>query len=176
VSAAAEGSGKYLLVAGVAIAIVVADQLTKLWVTSALALHEVVPVIPGWVDLTYVRNTGAAFSLLAGRSAAFRLPFFTVVAILAGVAIIGFVRQTPGSQRTVLLSCAAVLGGAAGNLVDRLRHGEVVDFVLVHWRDWYWPAFNVADSFITVGVVLLLGHALFVRDDGAATAEAERPR
>jgi len=163
-------SGKYVLVIGVAAAIVALDQLTKAWIASSFRLHDTVPIVDGLVELTYVRNTGAAFSLLAGRSALFRVPFFTVVAILAGFAIVGFIRQTPASQRLVLLACAAVLGGATGNLIDRLLHGEVIDFVVVHWRDWYWPAFNVADSFITVGVVVLLGRALFVRDEPVEVA------
>lgn len=169
-----ESRGKYLLVGGVAALIVALDQATKLWIARSFALHETVPILPGFFDLTYVRNTGAAFSLLAGRSAAFRLPFFAVISVLAGAAIIGFVRQTPASRRTVLLGCAAVLGGAVGNLIDRLLYGDVIDFVLVHWREWYWPAFNVADSCITVGVIVLLLRALFVRDeaDGVAGSEA----
>jgi signal peptidase II len=162
--------GKYKLVSGVAAAIVVVDQLTKLWVARSLALHEAVPIIPGFFDLTYVRNTGAAFSLLAGSSAAFRIPFFTIAFVLAGIAIVGFVRQTPSSERVTLLACAAVLGGAVGNLIDRLVYGDVIDFALLYWRDWSWPAFNVADSFITIGVIVLLGRSLFVRDERAAAS------
>jgi signal peptidase II len=165
-----EGSGKYLLVSGVAAAVIVLDQLTKLWVSSSLVLHETIPIIPGIFDLTYVRNTGAAFSMLAGRSSAFRVPFFTIVSILAGIAIGSFVRQTPANQRVTLVACGAVLGGAIGNLIDRLAYGDVIDFALLHWRDWYWPAFNVADSFITVGVIVLLARSLFGRDEPAPAA------
>jgi signal peptidase II len=160
--------GKALFVGGIALLIVLADQATKLWIDHTMKLHETIPIVPGWVEITYVRNTGAAFSMLAGRSAAFRVPFFTVAFLLAGAAIIGFIRQTPASQRLVLLACSFVLGGAVGNLIDRLAHGEVIDFVLVHYRDWYWPAFNVADSFISIGVVFLLGRALFARDEDAS--------
>ncbi len=160
-----ERRGKYRLVGGVALGIVVLDQLTKLWVASSMELHQTIPIFAGWCELTYVRNTGAAFSMLAGRSAAFRIPFFTVISLLAGAAILGFVRQTPASHRAVLLACAGVLGGAVGNLIDRLLYGNVIDFVLLHWRDWYWPAFNVADSFITVGVIVLLLRALLVREE-----------
>ncbi len=162
-----DGPGKYLLVAGVAAAIVALDQWTKITVAGSMRLHETRPILPGFFDLTYVRNTGAAFSMLAGRSAAFRIPFFTAISLLAGIAILSFVRRTPASRRVVLLSCAAVLGGAIGNLVDRLVYGEVIDFLSLHWNGFYWPAFNVADSFITVGVVVLLGRALLGHDDMA---------
>ena len=130
-----------------------------------MRLHETRPILPGFFDLTYVRNTGAAFSMLAGRSAAFRIPFFTLISVLAGAAILSFVRRTPSSRRIALLACASVLGGAVGNLIDRLQHGEVIDFLSLHWRGFYWPAFNVADSFITVGVIVLLGRALLGYDD-----------
>lgn len=160
-----DGPGKYLLVLGVAAAIVLLDQATKLRVAGSMRLHETIPIVPGLFDLTYVRNTGAAFSMLAGRSAAFRIPFFTVVSLLAAVAILGFVRQTPPSRRVVLLCCAAVLGGAAGNMIDRLAYGDVIDFLLLHWRQWAWPAFNVADSFITIGVAVLLVRTLLGYDD-----------
>ena len=161
----ADGPGKWLLVALVAAAIVVLDQWTKHAIAGSMRLHETRTILPGFFDLTYVRNTGAAFSMFAGRSAAFRIPFFTAITAVAGAAILGFVRRTPASRRIVLLSCAAVLGGAIGNLIDRLRHGEVIDFLSVHWQGHFWPAFNVADSFITVGVLVLLGRALMGHDD-----------
>lgn len=170
-----DGPGKYVLVVLVAAAIVALDQATKHLVTSSMQLHEMIPIVPGFVELTYVRNTGAAFSMFAGSSAAFRLPFFTLVSVLAGAAIFGFVRSTPASQRVVLLACAAVLGGAVGNLIDRVLHGEVIDFVLVHWHEWYWPAFNVADSFISIGVVVLLGRALLVREETDTPAGRKDP-
>ena len=162
-----DAPGKYLLVLGVAAAIVLLDQWSKHAVSGAMRLHETRPILPGFFDLTYVRNTGAAFRMLAGRSAAFRIPFFTLISVLAGIAILGFVRRTPASRRIVLLACAAVLGGAVGNLIDRLVQGEVIDFLSLHWNGWFWPAFNVADSFITVGVIVLLGRALLGYDDMA---------
>lgn len=160
-----DGRGKYLLVLGLAAAIVVLDQWTKISVAGSMRLHETRPILPGFFELTYVRNTGAAFSMLAGRSAAFRIPFFTLISVLAGAAILSFVRRTPSSRKIALVSCAAVLGGAVGNLIDRLLHGEVIDFLSLHWRGFYWPAFNVADSFITVGVIVLLARALLGHDD-----------
>jgi signal peptidase II len=115
-----------------------------------------VPVIPGFFHLTYVRNPGAAFGLFAGQAASFRKPFFLVVTLVALGAILFAVRKLPDGRRWTLASLALVFGGAAGNLVDRLRWGEVVDFLDVFWRSHHWPAFNVADSAITVGIVMLL--------------------
>jgi len=163
-------SGKYVFVALVAVAVVALDQVTKIWVDSAYELYQSVPIL-SWLNLTYVRNSGAAFSLFADHSATFRVPFFFVVALVAGGAIAFFVHQTPPSQRSVLLACGLVLGGAVGNLIDRVIYGEVIDFVDVHWRGMHWPAFNVADSGISVGVTLLLLRSIFVRDDPHAEAE-----
>jgi signal peptidase II len=156
---------KYVLVACVVAGVLLLDQLTKQWVASTLTLHQSMPVVDGLFHITYVRNTGAAFSLLAGKSAAFRVPFFALVSLVAGFALVTFVRRTPASQRLVLIACAGVLGGALGNLVDRLRYGEVIDFLDVHWRGFYWPAFNVADSCISVGVVVLLISSLATASD-----------
>ena len=163
IASGGEGA-KYVFVAVIAILIVILDQITKLWVAADMRLHQSIPIFDGWFNLTYVRNTGAAFSMLADLPEAIRIPFFVVVAIVAGGAIVYFVHQTPRTQRTVLLACAFVLGGAVGNLIDRLAYGEVIDFLDVYWDDWHWPAFNVADSFISVGVVLLLANALFSKE------------
>src|SRR3954462_12576444 len=95
-------SGKYVLVSGIAAAIVAADQLTKTWVASAMQLHQSI-VVFSWFNLTYVRNPGAAFSMFADHSSVFRAPFFAVVAVVAGIAIAYFVHQTPASQRVVLI-------------------------------------------------------------------------
>jgi signal peptidase II len=163
-------SGKYALVGGVAAAVVAADQVTKTWVASAMQLHQSIAVF-SWFNLTYVRNAGAAFSMFADNTSAFRAPFFVVVAVVAGFAIAYFVHQTPASQRSVLFACGLVLGGAVGNLIDRVAYGEVIDFADAHWRGMHWPAFNVADAGISVGVVLLLLRGIFVRDDGEHEAQ-----
>ena len=162
-----EGGGrKLVLVATIVLAVVVLDQLTKTWVVSSMRLHESIPVIEGLVSLTYVRNTGAAFSLLAGAPAAFRVPFFLTVAAIAIVAIGLFLWNTPASQRLTLIALALVLGGASGNLIDRLTYGEVIDFVDVYWGDWHWPAFNVADSAISIGVIGMLYSTFTATDAG----------
>ncbi len=156
--------GKYVLVFSVALVIVIADQITKIWVDTDMTLYQSIPVIDGFFSLTYVRNTGAAFSMFADMSEAYRIPFFLAVAVIAVVGILYFVYSTPKSQKLVLLACGFVLGGALGNLIDRVAYGSVIDFLDVYWGDWHWPAFNVADSFITIGVALLLLSSVFAKD------------
>ncbi|MBI3301230.1 MAG: lipoprotein signal peptidase [Deltaproteobacteria bacterium] len=146
-----------LLIVG---SIIVLDQMTKEIVARTLPLHESVPVLDAFFHLTHERNTGAAFSLLAQAPAWFRQPFFLVATGVAVVALIFFLRQTDSTSRLVIVAIAAILGGALGNLIDRIRYGEVVDFLLFHWSGYYWPAFNVADSCITVGVIVLLWSSL----------------
>ena len=134
--------------------ILLLDQGTKLLVDHTIPLHHSIPVVDGWVDLTHVRNTGAAFGLLAsGRRAlaSYVLIAFSLVAI--GF-VIHLLRRLSEKDTGLILSLTFVLAGALGNLVDRLFYGEVIDFVDVYWNAYHWPAFNVADSFITIGAVL----------------------
>lgn len=162
-------AGKVPLVAGLAAVIVVLDQATKLAVVRDLAMYARVAVIPGFFDLTYVRNTGAAFSLMADQPAAFRVPFFLLVSSAAALALLWFIRSTPRDDRVTLVAAALVLGGAVGNLIDRVLYGSVIDFLLVYVREWHWPAFNVADSAITVGVAVLMIRSL--AGDGSGREE-----
>ncbi len=150
-------------------AVVVLDQLTKWYVRQELPLYESVSVIDGFFSITHARNPGGAFSLLAGASHGFRVPFFFLASATAIVVLIYFLRQIPADQRWLLFAVAGVLGGALGNLIDRIAFGHVTDFLLVYWRQYQWPAFNVADSFITIGVTILIGHSLFARNPQAAT-------
>jgi signal peptidase II len=141
-----------LLLAG---AIVVLDQITKAIVLERLALGVPVPVVDGLLSLTLVLNPGLAFGLLGGVPSAWRW----VVAALSLVALAVLVRVAlrvlPDGGWLGRLAIGLIFGGAVGNLIDRARFGAVVDFVDVYWRGWHWPAFNVADSAITVGVALL---------------------
>ncbi|MFP5459959.1 MAG: signal peptidase II [Gammaproteobacteria bacterium] len=134
--------------------VIVLDQLTKWLVLDSFAFAERRPVIPGFFDLTLVYNTGAAFSFLAGAGGWQRW-FFVGIGVAASLFIVHLLRRH-GEQRPFALALTLILGGALGNVIDRLVHGKVVDFLLVHWRDLYWPAFNVADSAITVGAVLMV--------------------
>jgi signal peptidase II len=132
------------------------DLWTKWLVQQRFQLFESVPLLPG-LALTYVRNTGAAFSLLAGAPAAFSKPFFLGVAVIALGAILWTLRQAPKNDRLLRLGLGLVAGGALGNAIDRARFGEVVDFIEVGLRGVYtWPVFNVADSAVCIGVGLLL--------------------
>lgn len=136
--------------------VVLLDQLTKLLIVRFLPLYTVKIIIPGWFDLVHVTNTGAAFSFLAGAASGWRQGFF-VIASLVGIGVVIFAYRHFKKQgfwtRTAL---ALVFGGAVGNLIDRIRLGQVVDFLDFHFHQYHWPAFNVADSAITVGAVMLL--------------------
>jgi len=136
--------------------VVLLDQATKAWVLATFRLHESVPVIPGWFHLTYVRNPGAAFGIFSGQAEAFRVPFFLAITVAALVAIVVIAWRAAPGRIWFLGALGLVGGGAVGNLIDRLRWGEVVDFLDVFWKSHHWPAFNVADSAITVGVILLI--------------------
>jgi signal peptidase II len=141
---------------GLAGAVILLDQATKLLIQQAFRPGESLPVLPGFFSLTYVLNPGAAFGLLAGAAAAFRGPFFIGVSILAiGVICYYHARHVRG-QLLPAVGLALILGGAGGNLIDRLRVGMVIDFLDFYLGPYHWPAFNVADSGITVGVGLLL--------------------
>ena len=115
-------------------------------------------------SLVHATNRGGAFSLFADAHEAIRLPFFFTAAALAVGFLVYFVRQIPSDQRLLIFALAAVLGGAVGNLIDRALFGQVTDFLLVYYRGWIWPAFNVADSFITIGVTILIAHSIFSRE------------
>jgi signal peptidase II len=153
-----------LLLAGVIVAL---DQTSKLIVLGRLPLGVQIPVVDGLLALTLVLNPGLAFGLLGGVPPAWRWVVAALsllaLAVLARVAL----RVLPAGGWTGRLSIGLIFGGAVGNLVDRARFGAVVDFVDVHWRGWHWPAFNVADSAITVGVALLALRLLSDRSPAA---------
>jgi signal peptidase II len=146
---------------GLALAILVADQLTKMLIVGQYRLGDST-YITSFFNIVRAHNTGAAFSFLAGASGWQRW-FFTAIGIGAAIFITWMLHSHPG-QKLFSFSLACILGGAVGNVVDRLLHGYVVDFIQVHWRGWYFPAFNVADSAITIGAAcLILDELLRVR-------------
>ena len=136
--------------------IVFLDQLTKIIVDRTMALYQSIPIVDGWFNLTYVRNTGTAFGIFAGSAEIFRRPFLILVSILASGFIITLLKRLADGERGFITALTFILGGAVGNLIDRVFYGEVIDFVDVYWRNYHWPAFNVADSFITIGVAVAL--------------------
>ncbi|MCZ2414460.1 MAG: signal peptidase II [Burkholderiales bacterium] len=137
-----------------AAAIVALDQASKFAVLQVFSFGERHAVLPGLFDLTLVYNRGAAFSFLAGASGWQR--WFFIGLGLAAATFIVWLLARHGTQRLFAFALALILGGAIGNVIDRVVHGQVVDFLLVYWQRWHWPAFNVADSAITVGAVLLI--------------------
>jgi signal peptidase II len=145
------------------IVIVALDQLTKAAVRAMVPLHESVTVIPGLVDLTHVRNSGAAFGILNGAEFPFKTIVIAVVAVAALVAVGFYAASLAHHQLIARLGLALIIGGAAGNLLDRLAAGAVVDFVDVYWRTHHFWAFNVADSAITIGVAIMILDMLGVR-------------
>lgn len=145
-------SAKTKLVGGWLVFILIADQLTKFIIDRTMPLHHSIPVIDNGFSLTYIRNTGAAFGLLAGSAAAFRLPFLIVFSLVAIGFVVTMLRRLPEQETGLITALAFILGGAVGNLIDRFAYGEVIDFLDFYWSGYHWPAFNVADSFITMGV------------------------
>ncbi len=154
-------SPKMALLASVAGAVLILDQASKALVLAYLPLGGSLPVIPGFFDLTHVHNPGGAFGFLSGMSADIRGLLFVAVSLLAAGLILYFYWQTPVDQRVLAVGISLLFGGAIGNLVDRIRFGIVVDFLDLYAGDLHWPAFNVADSAITVGVVIFAYHILF---------------
>ena len=136
--------------------VVALDQLTKALVRGRFALHESVDVVPGWLSLTRVHNTGAAFGMLNDVDFPFKSLVVMLVALAALAGVAWYSASLPVENRVARLGIAAVLGGAIGNLIDRAAAGYVLDFVDAYWNDWHFWAFNVADAAITVGVALML--------------------
>ena len=132
------------------------DQYTKWLVLSSLAPFQVIPIIEGFFNLTLVFNTGVAFGMLSGLGEESRSLIVGGVTLVALLVVLTFVSRHYRQSSLALSSLVLILGGAVGNLIDRVRLGKVVDFLDIYVSDWHWPAFNAADSFICIGVVLLL--------------------
>lgn len=144
---------RWLLFFAITVAGLAADQITKLYVDRVMMLHQSIPVIDGLFSFTYLRNRGAAFSFLSDAS--WRLPFFILISLIAGVVILVALKKMSDDQKLAQVALALIFSGAFGNLIDRVRQGEVIDFLDVYWKTHHWPAFNVADSLICVGVALI---------------------
>jgi signal peptidase II len=138
---------------GLAAAIVAIDQLTKVTIERLFDYGDVHPVT-GFFNLVLTYNKGAAFSFLAGASG-WQKEFLTGIGIVASLVIV-YLLARHGAQKLFSLALALILGGAIGNVIDRIAHGHVIDFLDFHWRGWHWPAFNVADSAIVCGAALLI--------------------
>jgi len=174
-SAGRAADGRFATSLGIALGVFVADQVTKHFIRTHLDPRESIPLIGGLLNVVHARNPGAAFSFLADAPAWFRAPFFIVVTVAAVGALLSVIARLPAEDRLMRLALGGVLGGALGNLVDRVRYGEVTDFVDVYWGTHHWPAFNVADSSITIAVAAVVLHALFANQpDGRASQPGGR--
>jgi len=140
----------------VAVTVVVLDQITKALIRPMLTLHESKEIIPGFLDLTRVHNTGAAFGMLNAVDFPFKTLVLSIVAAVALGGVAWYAATVPLSDRLARLGIAGVLGGAIGNLIDRATYGYVLDFVDAYWNGWHFWAFNVADAAITVGVIFMI--------------------
>ena len=140
------------------------DVLTKYLVTRHLVFSDRVEVVEGFFYLTHVRNPGAAFGLFATWHSEWRLGFFIGISLLALGIVVSFFRKLAPGDRLSALALGFISGGAVGNLIDRIAYGEVIDFLDVYYEGWHWPAFNVADSAISVGAAILIAESFLHRD------------
>jgi signal peptidase II len=136
------------------VAVIGLDQATKFLVARFFELFERVEVLPV-LDFTLLHNTGAAFSMLAGASG-WQRPFFIALGVAVSVLLAAWIWRAPRGDKLLPLALALILGGAIGNVIDRVIHGYVIDFIHAHWGEAYFPAFNIADSAITIGAALLI--------------------
>lgn len=147
---------KYIVLFMTVAVVTLFDFITKAYISSTMSLHESFVVVGGLLNITYVRNPGAAFSFLADAPAIFRSIFFTSVTVFAIVLALYYIAKSKIEEPLMIFSLSLILSGAVGNLIDRVRFGEVIDFIDVYISSYHWPAFNVADSAITVGAVIMI--------------------
>ena len=157
------------------LSVLVLDQASKLLVSSNMGLGESIPVIPGLFHLTLVHNSGMAFGLLSAHAIPYKPILVTLLSVVALGAVTVYAIRTPSYERLSHFGLAFIMGGAAGNIIDRIRLGHVVDFLDVFYRGTHWPAFNVADASICTGVGLLLLDTLLHREPKEAAATSRAP-
>jgi signal peptidase II len=151
------------LLGAITIPVILLDQATKLFVQAHMALYESIAIIPNYLDITYTQNPGAAFSMLADAPPWVRKAILLTMACAAIIVLLVVIVRAESVSLTSV-SCALILGGAMGNLIDRAIRGRVIDFMRAHYYDLNYPIFNVADSAISIGVVLILLVTVFGRD------------
>ncbi|WP_341326532.1 signal peptidase II [Methylotuvimicrobium sp. KM2] len=147
--------------------VLILDQITKLAVAANMQLYQSIQVLP-FFNLTYVHNTGAAFSFLS-EAGGWQRWFFAALAFVISIVITMWLARLKRHETLLAVSLALVLGGAVGNLIDRLAYGYVIDFLDVYYQDWHWPAFNIADSAITIGVALMIAESFGLGKKGEAS-------
>jgi signal peptidase II len=139
--------------------VILLDQATKHLAEATLVAYQAIPVLPSF-NLTLMYNTGAAFSILADASGWQRW-FFLLLSLAVSIVLVVWISRLQTGERYLAVALALVLGGALGNFIDRAIFGHVIDFIQLYYDRWYWPAFNIADSAITIGAALLIIHSLF---------------
>jgi len=147
---------KYLHLLLISNVLIILDQFTKFLVVVNIPLHYSIRVVDGFFNLTHIRNSGVAFGLFARHSSEYKALFFVIISSIAVVAILAFFHQTPDDKKWVQTGLILIFSGAIGNMIDRLVHKEVIDFLDFFYKDFHWPAFNVADSCITIGVGMMI--------------------
>ncbi|MEW6672947.1 MAG: signal peptidase II [Thermodesulfobacteriota bacterium] len=155
------GSSKYYRLAIIAGLVVLVDQVSKAIILSRVPLHHSVPVIPGFFDITLILNPGGAFGFMAGQHSSLHHIFFLGFTSMAICFIAFMYRKIPQTHTLLATGFALILGGAVGNLMDRVRFERVVDFLDFYLGSYHWPAFNVADSAISVGMAIFIYHIVF---------------
>ncbi len=146
---------KYIILSGITAFVTVVDQVTKFYISISFRLEEMLTVIPNFLDIHYIINTGAAFGIMSRLPDGMKIPFLVSVSIMAMLLILYLIIKAKGDNKLYIISLSLVFAGAVGNLVDRIMLGGVRDFISMHIYRLHWPVFNVADSAITVGIVFL---------------------
>ncbi|MDI6688547.1 MAG: signal peptidase II [Desulfobacterales bacterium] len=152
---------KYIKFSAIAGIIVILDLISKAIILTKMPLYRSIEVVPGFFSFTHIQNAGGAFGLLANQSSEVRYIFFIIVSSLVTGLVFLLYKNTPKTHSLLAAGFAMIFGGAAGNLIDRIRFGKVVDFLDFYIGDLHWPAFNVADSAITIGIAILIFHIIF---------------
>jgi signal peptidase II len=149
---------KLLMIAG---SVCIADQIVKALIVATVPVYQTIPVIPGFFNLTHIYNPGGAFGFLSGSPSVLRHAFFLISSVVAMGLILFLYAKTPPGQGWLEVGLSLIMGGAIGNILDRIRIGKVIDFLDLYIKDLHWPAFNVADSAITIGIGFFIYHLLF---------------
>jgi signal peptidase II len=149
---------RLLMIAGT---VCIVDQLVKALIVSTVPVYQTISVIPGFFNLTHIYNPGGAFGFLSGSPSELRHLFFVIASVVAMGLILFLFAKTPPGHGLLEFGLSLIMGGAVGNILDRIRIGKVIDFLDIYVKDIHWPAFNVADSAITVGIGLFIYHLLF---------------
>jgi signal peptidase II len=141
--------------------LIILDQVTKFWVTLHIPMHYSISVVEGLFNLTHIRNPGVAFGLFASHESEYKALFFVVTSIIAIIAILIIFHQSPENKKAVRIGLILIFSGAIGNLIDRILFKEVIDFLDFFHKGFHWPAFNIADSCITIGVSFMMYDLFF---------------